>query len=303
MQGASFEMTKTGLSIVNLPFGEGIIGKDTMLSQTEQETVAEELREFNIEPTIPNTAMCIDERPYVKFADGVDDFDVLNSLSTYEVPGGAGLSTAKALVIADSKLIEGIDNFWDVYLFVSQYLESLGLKDAGHEGCGASAKAKQSVEESLSAVNVEIALSNFVNIDNSQRNILHNFTARKKQLIEAGFFDTWSSDKHEAILKHTHPETFSKLYVPENDTILKGHEGAAVFVTKHGGFAKNKATLNTGKMFFSLSNEFFEKIADKFSLSDSERDKIYLALYDDALNVSNQLLHKGMPIITDMETY
>jgi len=305
--GERISMTESGLTIVNIPFGEGIFGKDTKLQPNETEVYAETLKQYNLTPNKLNTAMCGDDRPFKGFEAPSPETSELDEIISYSVFGGAGLATAKALSAANAKIIQDQNSFLDVYRLSVEALDRyMGYEDAGHEICGASGSVQSSTANPLNPEVVSGALGLLMNVNNTHQGYIKDMVNQTVYLSSKGFYSSWTSTAHEQFLKTNFPKNFAKLDQGEenletNGVKLHGHTGAALYIPDKGGFAKNLATKETGKRFFTSTNEFIENVSEALGNTTEERSRIRLAFYNDALNVAKVLFAKGMPLISDMK--
>lgn len=314
-KGMKVEMMDSGLAVARLNVGIGKVGEHTMLRPEEEGQFTGVLLGYTGEPNyvgdVPSslssetesvvTAMCIDDRTFLAFANGQSDPEFFRGLITYGAPGGAVLAVTKAFVAARPKVIEGIYDFTDMYVFSGKLLQSLGILDAGHMGCAAEELVKESVEKALSPEQVAQNMGGFILLGEHDIAGLEIIRRNKLEAADGRRFDSWTPRFHQDHLRGDHPSRYATLDTTPEDPVLKGHTAAGLLIPEHGGFNKNLATEETGKKFFNLSNEFIHTVADRVGVTREESRLIYLALYDDAINVGNQIFYPGMPALTDMD--
>jgi len=303
LPGERQSMTPSGIEVVEFNLGRGNIGANTMLHSYEWTQYAEDISEYNRPVTNPNTARCIDGRPFASIGP-ITDPAQLEEQVLYQLPGGVGLATTKALVAANARVVQG-KNFRDAYEITSSLLLQLpggGIIDAGHHACGASKFVKKTAEEAVRPSEVGEMLGAIMTIEGKERAILNELFDHKKALLENGFYDEWDAASHEHFLEENFPDNFARLRVPADTSDgLDGHYEVGLFIAENGGFAKNAAFEGTGKMTFAYSNELALKLANTLGTSHEERVKIYLAFYDDLVNLGGIMFANGFPIMTDMK--
>ncbi len=300
--------TNSDLVVARLGVGVGQIGRDSVLKPNEEGHYAKILSAYNNVPNYSGdeggsfvTGMCMDERDYIAFANGQDDPNFFLQMVTYQVPGGPALHIAKAWVAAKAKIINGMDDFWDIYIMADEFLRSVGILEAGHEDCGAEKNVLKSIEESLPGATVAANISGLLAVTKETTAELEAMKLNKLEAAEKRIFDSFTSTKRQEYLRQMHPSRLAILDQGAPDDPLRGHDGAGVLIKKHGGHAKNRINQETGKSFFGVSNELLRLMADKSGYSKAESDRIYLAEYDDLINVGNVLFYPGMPVLTDMD--
>ncbi len=137
--------------ITRLPFGRGLVGADRHLIVEDkvrfQVGIAQNIHEISNNDI--TEIDCMDERETVALADGENDPKMLAERKTGHLPGGSTLATLKAGIAADATFLRGIKTMQEGYELTKSLLASLGIRDAAHEGCGASMKVVNSVAERL----------------------------------------------------------------------------------------------------------------------------------------------------------
>jgi hypothetical protein len=306
----ALEVKNSILSVARLTIGTGQIGRDTALKPEEEPHFIKLLRDYNQLPNYNGnedskfvTGMCMDERNYVSLADGQTDPNFFLQMVTYEIPGGPALLLAKAWVAANIEKIKGMNSFWDIYVKADEFLRSVGILEAGHVDCGAEKNVQKSIEESLPSATVSDNISSLMEVNRETTQMLEEMKLNKLAAAEKRIFDSFTSTKRQEYLKEKHLSRLAMLDQGAPEDSLHGHNGAGVLIKKHGGHAKNRINHETGKTFFGISDYLISRMAKESGSSSAEILRIYLAMYDDIVNVGNILFYPGMPVLTDMSPF
>jgi hypothetical protein len=287
--------------VTELSFARGKVGLDERLAGPAAEAeFAQGLAAHTAEITKPNTADCGDDRETIRLADGTADPGLLRVRIVPQLFGGLGLATTKALTAANAAFIKDAKTFWEAYEKVSNTLVDMGEEDGGHENCGASLSVESSVANPIEAPTLLSAANGLIPPNERTERLLTANAAHKQDLLQAGFYSDWDSQKHADYLSARFPQNFSYLAVdPEHRA--GGHHGAGVYVIDRPnvGFAKNGMIQDTGQEAFCVTLPKMRQIANMLGGSDEERQAILLGFADDTLHVGGGIVVEGMPVFAE----
>lgn len=266
------------------------IGPGYQMSSAEQtERLTAAAGEATRPVTVKKAAFCIDERGLIRLGD-ITDKAQLRDVVAHQLPGGTYLAATKAAVAANAAVIRSAKDFNEAYDVVAGTLNRAGYEDAGHDGCGASAKAEHSVREQVDP-GVAYGTLNAVGAaregDQAAFAAMH---ANKQALTESGFYSAWNPAEHKARVTRTAPQNYSYLETAEDAT--HGHHASGIFLPSEEGvgFAKNAFIEDTGAQLFAYTHQFAVELSEHLGGSDEERHMIALGFGYDLLDVSNQLI-------------
>ena len=288
---------KTAPFVARLQIGANEPGRiQSKLEDDEQvgqfgEMIAEHVHE----PTVTNTADCIDERLTIRLANGQADPRLLSERLVYQLPGGLYLAVTKAMVAANAAYLARARNIREAYEMTDDLLTGFGFVDGGHAVCGASTLVEKSValqphrEILLPTVNAIIA----INRDKERQ--FDEIQKHKQRRLEEGFYGGWNPSWHEKRLADRVPQNFSYLATQPDE--VHGHYGDGIVVIDAPGkvFAKNEFTNTTGKSAFAATMPIADRIAGLAAGTEEEKSRIQIAFRDDLVIVGHQLLAKDFP--------
>ena len=299
------EATPGGLEVVTDPrliahiaWATGKIGVGHELTTpAEQAEFAHALAENTHPLTITNAADCIDERRTLRLASmNHDDPELLEARVISQLPGGTYLASTKAAVAAGAEVVRGAHSFEDAYNKIEAVLDGMGYEDAGHRACGASAMVEQSVSRGFDVPTMFETIQVLNPLRAEDQQLLEENEQRKQRLLVEGFYGEWTASAHEARLQERVPHNFSLLQDDPSDQETHGHHASGVYFPPEGqGLAKNALIAQTGREAFAYSAAFAARLARDLAGTAEERQRLYLAFLDDALQVSGQLVAGADP--------
>ena len=280
------------IELANLPFGRGKVGlRNPLVSGEEISEFAANQAEHILPLSHHNTADCGDERLTIALANGINDPDFLRNRIVYQLFGGLGLATTKALVAADATAIKSSKSIWDAYMLSNNMLEEMGYEDAGHGDCGASKAVKSSVTNPIERSLLIPSIGLFVPDDGGNEIFLDSISVTKQRRLESGFYDGWDPANQQDFLVSKFPHNFSYLKIDPDDQESQGHNGRGLLVITEDGFGYQK----TGEAF-AMTLSLAKKLANDFGVSDEERRRILLAFVDDSAHVAAGIVAEGFPV-------
>ena len=242
---------------------------------------------------------CMDERLLVSVGldeNKIDDPDTLRNFPIFQLPGGADLATAKAAVLADLAVVRDQKDFVDVLKLVSRTLKENGIINMPHDGCGARKYVKTSIDEAADNDTMHQTLLTLgVNDSGSLLDIVQSNNEHGMKLSADGFFDSYTPEIYDDLMRSYHPETFTYLKA-ENDE-MHGHYGSSVlFVQPDHYFDNYEYHQESDRYSFALTLGIVGKLASLFCVSKYEHERMVQAYYMDTLNVAKQIVMPGMPV-------
>ncbi len=279
-----------------LPIGIGQVGvgQDHLGADEERSHFAEQLVNFTQPLTRTDTAVCVDERPVERLADGTSDPLLLHRDVLPQLEGGLGLATTKALIAANASALGTPRDIMEAYFITTKLLQAMGFEDAAHAGCGASDNVERAIAvrpsfETRSSVLVKLGA-----LSEKDEALFATVEARQATLLNEGFYGTWDADKHADYVSTTYPQNFS---------YLSGvHHGSGLYIPAHGyGLSKQAFIEQTGRQCFVYTASFISAedssgLAYKLGTTGDERRRIELAFLDGLLGVGNVLFAPDMPV-------
>lgn len=279
--------------VTQLGFAYGKVGQRYPLAtEEEQLEFAQECGERTRAITDSTTADCGDDRLTIGFANGINDPESIENRVVAKLLGAIGLATTKALVAADALLVKDKKTIWDAYITVSaNILPRLGMKDAGHDNCGASNNVETSVANAIDMDLLVPAASLLVPDDGWNRTLINKNAASKYGRLQNGFYGNWKPANHCDYIMSTVPENFSFLKVDHNDQETCGHNGSGLYVVTK----PDEAYVKNGRAL-SFNLPLMQWLAHELGQSEVERARILLGFVDDSLHVAAPIVTKDFPV-------
>ena len=276
----------------HLDFARGKVGQRYPL-RTDQERAAfaQECAEHTVPLTLTNTADCGDERVTIALGDGTTDEAILAARVAPQLFGGLYLATTKALVQANAAVIKDAKSIWGAFMIIEGVLTRLGYQDAAHENCGAEAMVESSVANEVSLEGVMGTAGLIAGNDPSNRYLLTSNAARKRQLLNNGFYGDWSSAKRKEHILAEAPSNYSYLKEDPNDKETFGHNGSGLYAITQRGMGYRK----TGRAF-AITQPTMVEMSHLLGETDEERRRILLGFADDTAHVGAGLVAKDFPV-------
>lgn len=304
MQNAAVEAQK----VAELAFAHGSVGAGYMPESPD--AIAEYgtmLERHTLPFTDPNTGFCMEGRR-IKYFAAMPQHAKYPNMETYvravvapQYAGGVGLHTTKALVAANLPILSDAHNFNEAYDITTELLLRKGIKDGGHDDCGASGAVENSVrpENQIHPDILVPAMGLFRIPDTAMvRVIAGEVAANKDYKLQAGFYGTWSREFHQDRLIQAAPQYFSYIEVDPSEPGTHGHhEGAVLAIDDDSnGFAKNAFIEATGQYAFAVTIRKMWELSYALGATNQERAALYYAFIDDLLHVSAGLVDPKMPV-------
>ena len=242
---------------------------------------------------------CMDDRLLVSVGldeNKIDDPDTLRNFPIFQLPGGADLATAKAAVLADLAVVRDQKDFVGVLKLVSRTLKENRIINMPHDDCGARKYVKTSIDEAADNDTMHQTLLTLgINDSGSLLDIVQSNNKHGKELSKDGFFDSYTPEIYDDLMRSYHPETFTYLKA-ENDE-MHGHYGSSVlFVQPDHYFDNYGYHQESDRYSFALTLGVVAKLASLFCVSEYEYERMVQAYPMDTLNVAKQIVMPGMPV-------
>jgi len=293
--GVSSRLTNPIAYTDGLAFGSGKCSSPLSVL-TQKITLADEI-DNNLGKIIDDSvADCIDDRLIIGFAAGSNDPYRLQHRVVYQQPGGTVLHFTKAAVAANLSVIADARDFKQAYQRMFALLTNLGWQDSGHVDCGASKNVERSVAEPLSSDELIVMIDRLIgNAENQaeRRDLISQNEAHKYQLLNKGFYGSWTAVDHEKHLREKVPQNFA--------TLAGEHNPYGVLVIQEPGYGlvKNQYIKTTGRPVFTATTAQWDKVIKQLCPLVIEQERMYAALADDLFSVIKILCAPGMPFFTD----
>jgi hypothetical protein len=264
----------------------------------EEAEFGQQLELHTAELTKRNTADCGDDRFTLRLADGTNDPGLLRARIVPQLFGGAGLSTTKALVSANSAIVKDAKNMWEAYIMTQRVLKLIKQQDGGHEACGASKAVESSVAEPIEVATLMPIIGSVASFGDATEGLVRANAQTKHERLLDGFYSDWDPQKHLDYLVSNYPQNTSFLEVdPEHHA--GGHRGRGIYLLdrENVGFAKNAMIADTGEGgAYCVTVAKMRELAYKLGGSDEERAAILIGFLDDTLHVGAGIVVKDMAV-------
>ncbi len=302
------------------------------LSDEQLVEAAETIQQSAAKIEQKNCAVCVDGRcAMCTAADVATEASVLEATDptefkkppvTYQLPGGLFFAATAAAVEAEwSGLRPDTANFADAFMQVSDFLKSLGYEDGGHTSqfaydsdsktsCGADdgavparevvVAAELADEAKRRAIDATVAAMNgktYEQMSADEIKMQDEMRARTMALLDARFYDGYSSVEHREAVRKEYPAN-QQVLVEQHDA-THGHAEAALVLVADLELTPDRDVLaQKGMQAFIHSKAFADQIADIMGRgSEREAQKLRFA-FDRGLVViaDGKLIAPGMPV-------
>ncbi len=277
----------------DLNFGDGPYASPLTETVQKQE-LAFRLSGYVRRVTGTKMADCIDDRLILRLASGVNDPQILLARVVYQQPGGTYLHFTKAAVAAGLDIVKDAKSIKQAYETIGRIFDSHGWQDGGHAGCGASKFVLASVTKPITDIDLIGAVDLMfgpVGFASDMPKVVSAVQKNKRQKLDAGFYNNWSSDWHEDRLQETVPNNFSFLETQHLPS------GLLVVKKQNMGLAKNQLIQATNTRVFASTTGQYPEAIDLLCSTATDKARFMVALVDDLCTVSQTLIKPGLPVI------